>query len=233
MQLKLRTYGVLMASFATALVRFSPDGSTYPVNNSFIGSTTVGDKVLVRSPSSNTLLVAEITGEDFRPQAPKASIVCFMKDADRYGFGPAAITDQEQLDQFMDVLGYDKFDVEPDPYSQDNIWIFGYAYRSAIFEGTIRSSRVVLIGNHKVGTKSVGNMGGAGIKNGKMILRGLALHRDIAENLFRTAAQLGEGDLVYDTELSDDDDGFTVGDIRRAINGDEPGPAYLGDGVWI
>lgn len=236
-----------MPRFVVALVRFTENGRTYPVNGEF----GPGDRVIVRMPGQpSSLRRAEVVQSVFRHKPCANTIVCLEKHAEAYGTGPEGVEDAEDLERFLGALSWRRCetvkenifgDREALPFDE---WPIAFVEHARCRPGEHLPDMLwgpnlaILVGRQGAGFFSWGEGSYRRVSDGKLGVHDLVrkfgkdggMQCPLDENPYRHAAKYAERDLIVDI---DQDDYPSLRAIRAEMSGGEDGPVYLSDGVWL
>ncbi|TIW52025.1 MAG: hypothetical protein E5V54_31760 [Mesorhizobium sp.] len=242
-----------MSLYFVALIRFSKNGRSYPVNCA--EPLEPGTRVIVRMAGQQQELQRAEVVSTFDSERPcRNTIVCLEEEAEAYGEGPPGVKNADDLDRFLTFLGWDRYATlqrdrsgraEALPYDE---WPVAYArksLRNLYSPGkNLRGPGIVIV----VGPQGTGlfplrnDMHRAEILDGKLVIDSFILTlgkeslkseqgltwKDVHPHYH--AAKKAERDLV--TDLSPPDYSG-LGNTRGELTGGAGGPVYLSDDVWL
>lgn len=231
-----------MTRYLCAIVRFSPGGRAYPVNNR--NGFNAGSRVIVRFVGQGgRLQAAEVVERIYCRRACRNSIVAEEARAAEYGGGPAAIDELDELIKFLRHLGWQHVETSgalatdwPTVYEEPQFYGLPNRYPRRVYIGPTRFSSIMeggkLLTFHAVGRSSYEPDPSNPFDSEWLAERAVRFRFDRAtgKNVYRQAAEWAEGDLAW---IADEGEDRSVGEIRGAISGRRGGRAYLSDDVWL
>lgn len=232
-----------MTRYLCAMVRFTPDGRAYPVNNR--DGFNAGNRVVVRlGGQGGRLQAAEVAERIYCKRACRNSIVADEAKALEYGGGPTAIDDLDKLIKFLRHLGWQKVETSgalasdwPSAFQEPEFCGLPNRYPRRVYIGRGRIPSLWVDGKrpptlYHIGRNSYEPYWSNPFDSEFSVERvvNFRLDRVAGSNVYRQAAEWAEGDLAW---VVDDGEDSSFREIRDAISGPGGGRAYLSDGVWI